>query len=222
MDVSSDEGRIPFPIDGMPSGCHTWYKLVGDITSAPPLIMIHGGPGAGHSDLLGLGAPLRDAGIPTIFYDQIGCGNSSLVREKAQDAGFWSIDLFCAEIDNLVDHFGLRERGFSVHGHSWGGMLAGTYAARRPRGLHRLIIAHAPASAQVFASEALRLLKALPASDAILAMEENKDFDTPDYQAACLAFNKRHFCLLEPWPQVMSESERCFDECTMMKLLLVD
>lgn len=47
------------------------------------------GPGAGHEYL----APLADLwetyGIPTVLYDQIGCGRSTHFREKIYDNEFW-------------------------------------------------------------------------------------------------------------------------------------
>jgi proline-specific peptidase len=216
------EGTIPFNIIGANTTCHTWYTIFGDINTALPLIMLHGGPGAGHSDLATLGPSLAQAGIPVICYDQVGCGNSSRVREKADDAAFWTFDLFCAEIDNLVDHFNLRETGFFIHGHSWGGMLASTYAARRPRGLRRLVISCSPASAALYASEAARLFRALPmVNDKVMRMDAEDNFDAPEYKDACAAWLKRHFCRLEPWPEVLEECGRCFDECTMFNLMCV-
>jgi proline-specific peptidase len=214
------EGTIPFNIVGTSLECYTWFKIVGEIKSARPLIMVHGGPGAGHFDLLTLAPSLARDGIPVICYDQVGCGRSSRIHEKANDADFWSFDLFCAEIDNIVDHFKLRETGFYVHGHSWGGMLASTYAARRPPGLRRLIIACAPASAALYASEAERLFRALPmVDDAVLRMDHEGKFDAPEYREACAAFVKRYFCRLEPWPNVIGECEKCFNDCTMFDVM---
>jgi proline-specific peptidase len=214
------EGLVPFNIIGTSSVCHTWYKIIGEIKDAVPLIMIHGGPGAGHADLLTLAPSLERDGIPVICYDQVGCGKSSRICEKANDADFWSFDLFCAELDNIVDHLSLRESGFYIHGHSWGGMLASTYAGRRPRGLRRLIIACSPASAALYASEAERLFRALPTvNDAVMKMDADGKFDAMEYQEACAAFVKSYFCRLEPWPDVLNECGRCFEECTMFDLM---
>jgi proline-specific peptidase len=216
------EGTISFNVVGVSSLCHTWFKAIGEIKNAVPLIMVHGGPGAGHTDSLPLAFSLETEGVPVICYDQVGCGHSSRIREKANDADFWSFDLFCAELDNIVDHFGLREHGFHIHGHSWGGMLASTYATRQPRGLRRLIISCSPASAALYASEATRLFRALPiVNDKVLKMDADMEFDAPEYQEACTAFIKRYFCQLEPWPDVLNECGKCFEECTMFDLMYV-
>jgi proline-specific peptidase len=204
------EGTIPFKIAGTSSACHTWFKTTGEIEDAIPLIMIHGGPGAGHADLSTLAPSLERAGIPVICYDQVGCGNSSRIGEKANDVVFWSFDLFCAELDNIVDHFGLRENGFYIHGHSWGGMLASTYSARRPRGLRRLVISCSPASAKLYASEAERLFRALPeVNDAVMRMDAEGKYDAAEYRQACSAWLKRYFCRLDPWPEVLDECGKC-------------
>jgi proline-specific peptidase len=219
-DQKVQEGTISFNVVGTNFICHTWFKIIGEIKNATPLIMIHGGPGAGHADLLTLARSLERDSIPVICYDQVGCGHSSRICEKANDANFWSFDLFCAELDNIVNRFKLQESGFYVYGHSWGGMLASTYAARRPPGLRRLIIACSPASAALYASEAERLFRALPTvNDAVLRMDADGKFDAAEYQEACAAFAKRHFCRLEPWPEVLDKSRRCFEECTMFNLM---
>lgn len=118
MPMSSREGTIPFHIPNVQEQCFTWYRAFGDITKTPPLILVHGGPGAGSDYHLHLAEPLQAARIPCIFYDQVGCSRSSLIRKRAEDETFWDFDLFCAEIENLVDHFQLREVGFSIYGYS--------------------------------------------------------------------------------------------------------
>ena len=104
------------------------------------MIALHGGPGAGHEYLSPLTDLVEKYEVPVIFYDQIGCGRSTHLREKLRDDSFWTFDLFIAELDNLVDHLKLRQTGFFLLGQSWGGMLAGMYAARRPEGLKKLVI----------------------------------------------------------------------------------
>ncbi|KAJ5195238.1 uncharacterized protein N7498_008676 [Penicillium cinerascens] len=204
--MSNREGSIRFEIPNVQEQCFTWYRAFGDINKTPPLILIHGGPGAGSDYHLDLAKPLVAAGIPCIFYDQVGCGRSSLIREKAEDESFWGFDLFCAELDNLVDHLELRKVGFSIYGHSWGGMLASIYAGRKPRGLHKLVIANSIPSSALSAKECERLFRLLPVDDAIIQMDADGDYDNPAYREACLRFMKKHFCTLDPWPAVLSQA----------------
>lgn len=206
--MSTREGKIPFDIPNVQEQCFTWYRATGDINKTPPLILIHGGPGTGSDYHLSLAEPLEAAGIPCIFYDQVGCGRSSLIREKTEDESFWGFDLFCAELDNLVDHLELRKVGFSIYGHSWGGMLASTYAARKPRGLHKLVIANSCPNAALAAKECERLFRLLPVDDAIIQMDADGDYDNPTYLEACGRFMKKHFCMLDPWPAVLTGAIR--------------
>ncbi|KAI0020187.1 Alpha/Beta hydrolase protein [Xylariomycetidae sp. FL0641] len=201
--IPSVEGEIEFltPHEGKP--CKTWYKIVGDLenTVHPPLVALHGGPGAGHEylePLIDLCSPQH--GLALVFYDQAGCGRSTHFRDRRGDDAFWTFDLFTAQLDALVDHLGLRSapRGFHVLGQSWGGMLAGAYAARRPRGLRRLVLGGAPASFPLFVEGGRRQRAGLPA-DVREALERG-DRDSPEYKRASGVFYKKHVCSLDPLP----------------------
>jgi pimeloyl-ACP methyl ester carboxylesterase len=113
------------------SPCHTYYKIIGDISSnAPRLVVLHGGPGAGHEYLLPFGCLWQQYRIPVILYDQIGCAASTHLPQKAGDESFWQETLFLAELDNLLDALNLRSGpGFYILGHSWGGRIAAAFAS---------------------------------------------------------------------------------------------
>jgi len=203
--ITSTEGKIPLDIPHANKPCETWYKIIGDLTKGIPLLALHGGPGAAHEYLLPLIDLHTKHNKPIIFYDQIGCGRSTRLREKANDTSFWSVDLFIYELDTLIDHFGLRSRGFDIYGQSWGGILGGMYAARRPVGLRRLVLADAPASIPLMLKGVEELVNLLP-KEVRRDLEEchrNGDFESEKYKAACLVFYKRHLCRLEPWPKGM-------------------
>ena len=125
------QGLIPFHVPAAGKPCETWYKIVGDLRHGIPLILAHGGPGGGHEYLLPFTDLHEKYGKTVIFYDQIGCGKSTRLREKAGDEEFWTVELFVEELDNLVDFLGLRSRGFDYLGQSWGGML-GTWITKTP------------------------------------------------------------------------------------------
>lgn len=125
---------------------------------------------------------------------------------KLMMRAFWGFDLFCAELDNLVDHFELRKVGFSIYGPSWGGMLASIYSGRKSRGLHKLVIANSCPSAALSAKERGRLFRLFPVIDAVMQMDADGEYDIPAYQEACERFSKKHFCILEPWPAVLTEA----------------
>ncbi|KAL9067794.1 MAG: hypothetical protein Q9157_006691 [Trypethelium eluteriae] len=185
------------------------YQLIQDKGSGPiPLITAHGGPGAAHEYLL----PFRDLhskyGIPVIFYDQVGCGRSTRLREKSGDEDFWTVQLFIDELENLVDFFGLRRRGFDFLGQSWGGMLGGAYAAQQPAGLRRLILADAPSSVPLMLEGELALVKKLPdkTREAIEEGERTGNYESEEYKEACLVFYHKHLCRLDPWPEEVNNA----------------
>lgn len=195
------EGFAKFQVPGIPEACHTWYKVFGDVQSKIPLIVLHGGPGACHDYLI----PLTDLTpfIPLVFYDQIGNGRSTHLPDKAGDEAFWSIDLFKQELDNLIEHLGLKGKTIDVYGHSWGGMLAMEWAASpSSTDLRRLILSNSLASINTWQTSLLSLRKQLPrdVQEVLDRLEGKKDFDNPEYQAAVDVFYQRHFSLVRPWP----------------------
>ncbi|KAI6082667.1 Alpha/Beta hydrolase protein [Hypoxylon rubiginosum] len=193
------EGEVAFAAPNAGKPCSTWFKTVGDLqtSSARPLIALHGGPGAGHNYLVSLTDLTSQYGIPLVLYDQIGCGRSTHFREKMGDDSFWTFDLFIAELDNLVDHLQLREKGFYVLGQSWGGMLAGMYAARRPKGLLKVVIGGAPCSFPLFVEGGKRQRAQLPLE---IRKDLEKDPESPEYKRASEYFYKKHVCNVDPMP----------------------
>ncbi|MGQ3209947.1 MAG: proline iminopeptidase-family hydrolase [Shinella sp.] len=197
--INSTEGRAPF------RGYETWYRISGDLGGDKlPVVILHGGPGVAHNYVDAYKLLARD-GRAVIHYDQLGCGNSTLLPEKGAD--FWTPQLFIAELENLVDHLGIRG-GFHVLGQSWGGMLGAEYAVLRPEGLTSLTIANSPASMTLWVAEANRLRADLPqdVQDTLTRHEVAGTTDHPDYQAATTAFYERHVCRVVPFPPEVTAS----------------
>ena len=143
-----------------------------------------------------------------MFYDQIGCGKSTHLRDKIRDESFWTFDLFIAQLDSLIDHLQLRSKGFYLLGQSWGGMLAGMYAARRPEGLKKLIIAGSPASFPLFVEGGKRLRAQLPLDIQEILEEGDRtgQLDTPEYERASGVFYKNYVCRVDPMPQPVQKA----------------
>lgn len=87
---ATKDGQIPFDVATVDRACSTYYKIFGDLAcGVPPLVCLHGGPGAGHESISIAFAELWSLyGIPIIVYDQIGCGKSTHLPEKAGDHSF--------------------------------------------------------------------------------------------------------------------------------------
>ena len=193
------EGDIAF------DGSRTWYRVTGDLDSgAVPLVVLHGGPGCTHDYLLRLSALARD-GRPVIHYDQIGNGRSTHLPDA--DPSYWTVELFVAELDNLLAGLGIAD-SYHLLGQSWGGMLGAEFAVRRPGGLQRLVIADSPASMQLWSEAADSLRAGLPAEveAALRRHEKAGTTDSPEYHQAMLVYYDRHVCRISPNPPEVAAS----------------
>ncbi|KAF9267134.1 proline-specific peptidase [Marasmius fiardii PR-910] len=186
----------------------TWYVVFGDLKSGKtPLVLLHGGPGFSHHYMLANKALYEKVRIPLVLYDQIGSGNSSHYEDAPTD--FWKPELFMDQLDGLISYLGIADN-FDLLGHSWGGMLAGQYAASRvPPGLRRLIISNAPASVATFEEGIHKLLQTrFPKDfyDMVKKHEREGTTDSKEYQGASELFMEKHVCTVDPWPEEFMQS----------------
>ncbi|GKZ75552.1 hypothetical protein AnigIFM56816_000207 [Aspergillus niger] len=199
------EGTAPFHYASLPQPAQTWYRVYGDIKAGTPLVVLHGGPGFCHNYMLPLAA--LASGRSVILYDQIGNGLSSHYLEKRGDQGFWTVDLFIAELENLLRYLGIAGH-FDLLGHSWGGMMGMDFAARQPAGLRRLILSNAPASVALWLESVNRLRASLPQEiqDTLQKCEAEGRLDSKDYENATVEFLSRFCCRTQPWPEELMQS----------------
>jgi len=195
-----DEGYLPF------KGYRTWYRSVGDPANDaahPPLLILHGGPGAPHDYLENLEA-LADTGRRIVFYDQLGCGRSS----QPHQPDMWTVPLFVEEVGVVRRALGLERT--HILGQSWGGMLAMEYALTQPEGVVSLLIESSPSSMPLWIAEANHLRSELPpdVQATLLRHEQAGTTDSEEYQTAMLVFYARHVCRLQPMPDYV---RRAFD-----------
>ena len=198
------EGHVDF------RGYRTWYRVTGSLDAdKAPLVVVHGGPGCTHDYLDSLTA-LADTGRAVVHYDQLGNGGSTHLPGEGAD--FWTVDLFAAELDNLVAKLGIAGR-YHVMGQSWGGMLAAEHAVTRPAGLRSVVIADSPASMELWLAAANRLREQLPADvqATLLRHEEAGTTDSEEYVAATRVFYDRHVCRI-PWPEEVARTFAAMDE----------
>jgi len=186
-------GRIPF------NAYETWYAVFGELAASkqPPLVVLHGGPGAGHDYLRSLGELSSMAGIPVVVYDQVGCARSTHLTDAPP--GTFTIKFFLDELDNLLNALNIET--YDLLGQSWGGMLACEHAVRQPIGLRRLILEGCPASVPLAEQVRLRGYNGLPAvlRDALFQHEKDGK-STPEYLEAKLRFRQAYACRLDPMP----------------------
>jgi L-proline amide hydrolase len=181
-------------------GGWTWYRVEGDLGAGgpAPLVILHGGPGAAHDYLEPVADLANKTGRPCVLYDQIGCGRSRHLPDAPTE--FWTVELFCRELNALGKHLGIQER-YHILGQSWGGMLGMEHALGHPSGLRSLVIANSPASLELWLSEANRLRGLLPreVQDTLTRHEEAGTTDSEEYEEAVMVFYRRHLCRI-PFP----------------------
>ena len=98
---------------------------------APPLLVLHGGPGASHDYLLPQLLRLdtvADGGRDLLFYDQRGGGRSRHDEDRAPIG--WQEQ--AADVGRVIGEFGLES--LRIVGYSWGGLLALLYALEATEG----------------------------------------------------------------------------------------
>ncbi|MBW4077926.1 MAG: proline iminopeptidase-family hydrolase [Acidobacteria bacterium] len=177
----------------------TWYRVTGSLdVDVAPLVVVHGGPGCSHDYLLSLTA-LADTGRPIVHYDQLGGGRSTLLPDRG--AEFWTVELFLEELDNLLNTLGISDE-YHLLGQSWGGMLGAEHAIRRPTGLRSLVLSNAPASMDLWVSEAEKLRIQLPreTQDVLDAHETAGTIYDAEYLAASQVYYDEHVCRIVPNP----------------------
>jgi proline iminopeptidase len=146
------------------AGVRLFTRRVG---TGPPVVVLHGGPGAHHDYLL----PQYDLlarGRTLLYYDQRGGGKSPVARDTR--AG-WREHV--ADLDALRAHWGLE--ALTLLGYSWGGLLALLYAlAHRDRTERLALVCPAPIAAR-WRDEFQRRLEARLADPAILRARAELD-----------------------------------------------
>jgi proline iminopeptidase len=107
------------------------------IGSGPPVVVLHGGPGA-HHDYLLPGFDALAAGHELIYYDQRGGGRSPVSRETPVG---WREHV--SDLEALRVQWGIER--LTLAGYSWGGLLAMLYATEFPHRVEKLaLISAAP------------------------------------------------------------------------------
>jgi L-proline amide hydrolase len=186
----------------------TWYRVVGDLKSSKtPVMILHGGPGAGHNYCEPIADVLAQTGRAGVLYDQIGCGNSTHLPDKPKE--FWTPELFMEELVILTEHLGISNK-YNIVGQSWGGMLGMQFAIQNPKGLNAMVIADSPASMEVWVSEANKLRKELPpeVEATLLKHEAAETTEDPEYIAAVDVFYSRHLCRIPQPPYVVASFDQ--------------
>ena len=135
-------------------GVDIYYKSLG---SGPPLLILHGGPGASHDYLLPHLVPLARRNR-LVFIDERGGGKSPKLENPAEYT-----------VENMVEDAeavrkALRLGKINLLGHSFGGVLAQAYAFKYQKNLSHLVLCSTFHSTKRF-NEVFKAIKAKMAPD---------------------------------------------------------
>jgi proline iminopeptidase len=133
-------------------GVRIYYKTLG---RGLPLLLLHGGPGADHSDFLPALKPMARH-CQLVLIDERGSGRS----ERLKDPKGYTLNHMVKDIERVRKH--LRLRQFVVLGHSFGGILAQAYATSHPNRILGLVLAGTGSSARCIDKDFRNLRRRLP------------------------------------------------------------
>ena len=111
-------------------GLLIYYKSFGQ---GPPLLIVHGGPGASHDYFLPYLAPLARHNR-LVFIDERGSGRS----EKLDDPTGYTVENMVEDVEAVRKELNLGT--IALLGHSYGGVLAQAYALKYQQNLSKLIL----------------------------------------------------------------------------------
>ncbi len=171
-----------------------WYGKVGE-KKLPPLLILHGGPGGSHSNLTPLHILGSDREI--IFYDQLGCGFS----DKPDNKSLWTIERYTDEVQAVVSK--LKLKNYHLLGHSWGGMLALSFASKYPEGILSLELMSPIINMPRYIKHTSKKLKTNLSGDYAKVIDdyEFKNIGDPEtYKKALLKHLQLHICKFFPKP----------------------
>jgi len=133
-------------------GVMIYYDVVG---RGEPLMILHGGPGGSHEELLPFLLPLARHN-KLVFIDERGSGRS----QRLEDLSGYTVDNMVDDVESVRLALGLGK--FSILGHSFGGLLAQAYALKYQRNLSSLILVDSFSSVSALNLSLARVKQSLP------------------------------------------------------------
>mmetsp|Transcript_30209 Transcript_30209/g.43159 ORF Transcript_30209/g.43159 Transcript_30209/m.43159 type:complete len:327 (+) Transcript_30209:1-981(+) len=171
------------------------------------VVAIHGGPAFCHNYILPLILLVRD-GYTVVFYDQAGCGLSSIVKDPELEAPWLlTIEYYIKELEELIKFMNLQH--FFLYGSSWGTIVCQEYAVKQPKGLMGMILDGALSDAELYIQTQWRdRISTLPTITQNLLKQciANKDFQSPLFKTLNDNIANHFTCRLIPPAECFMQS----------------
>jgi proline iminopeptidase len=166
-------GEVMLPVQGG----RIWYKRSGTGTGTP-MVLIHGGPGAGSFYLKPFEAIGDDR--PIIRYDQLGAGKS----DRLTDTTLMVASRYVEELDSLRRALGYDK--WYLNAQSWGTVVALEYYKAHPEHVAGIIFGGAVFDWRAYVKEANAWTAQLTDSSqkAIAQWKKDGNAETPAFKAA--------------------------------------
>lgn len=166
-------------------GGRIWYKRSGAGTGTP-MVLLHGGPGAGSFYLKPFEALGDDR--PIVRYDQLGAGKS----DRLTDTTLMVIPRFVEELDSL--RRALKIDKWIVNGHSWGTVLALEYYKAHPEHVAGIVFGSPVFDWRAYARETEAWTRQLsdPAQQAIARWKQTGEDTSAAFKAATDEFYAKY------------------------------
>jgi len=166
-------------------GGRIWYRVSGT-GKGTPMVLLHGGPGAGSYYL----KPFDDIGDDrrVIRYDQLGAGKS----DRLTDTTLMNIPRFVEELDSLRRALAIDK--WFVNGHSWGTVLALEYYKAHPEHVAGIVFGGSVFDWRAYARETNAWTNQMTDSSrrAIAAWKKGGSPDAPGFKAATDEFYAKY------------------------------
>ncbi|AVK61122.1 prolyl aminopeptidase [Lactobacillus sp. CBA3605] len=166
------------------NGYHLWSHTT-NLGGKTKLLCLHGGPGDTHEVFERFGPELAALDIEVTMYDQLGSWYSDTPDwdDPTIRANFLTETYYLKEVEEVRQLLGYDR--FFLAGHSWGGMLAMTYAAQHQAQLQGLIIISMIDNIPDYLThiQAIRAAEFSPAENAfMLDIEHRGQWQNPHYR----------------------------------------
>lgn len=186
---------------------NVWTKRIGN-NPRIKVLLLHGGPAAGHEYLEAFDSYFPGEGIEYYYYDQLGSSYS----DQPDEPELWDLPRFVEEVEQVRLALNLDQNNFYLYGQSWGGILAIEYALKHQQHLKALVISNMMSSIPAYNEYAAKVL--MPAMDQTVLAEIKKleatgKTDDPRYMELLIPNFYVHHILRMPaeqWPDPVNRA----------------